>query len=289
MVKRGCTPNSHVISLTSNAFSTFLQSIVMAQHRLSQYLNRSAQIFLTSASKMIRMEGANPVSRAPKVLFSFNSPEEVQGFATGCDGDIGGLSTTHLDLETSSKINESIGRTATGRFWGEMRLGVKPGMEGKIRSGYAGLRNKKRPTLFGNITEDVSMHAYLALRVRVGGDPKTRNSFFANIQTNGPMSSDLWQHRIYFQRHDNSWEDVYLPFENFVRTNSGELSENQIAMARDGIRSIGISILGGNSGISGHYELGIDSIRIVNEEDVIRTSPGEKLPPLEYHNVNQEP
>ncbi|KAH0585076.1 hypothetical protein H2248_008338 [Termitomyces sp. 'cryptogamus'] len=261
----------------------------MAQHRLSQYLNRSAQIFLTSASKMIRMEGANPVSRAPKVLFSFNSPEEVQGFATGCDGDIGGLSTTHLDLETSSKINESIGRTATGRFWGEMRLGVKPGMEGKIRSGYAGLRNKKRPTLFGNITEDVSMHAYLALRVRVGGDPKTRNSFFANIQTNGPMSSDLWQHRIYFQRHDNSWEDVYLPFENFVRTNSGELSENQIAMARDGIRSIGISILGGNSGISGHYELGIDSIRIVNEEDVIRTSPGEKLPPLEYHNVNQEP
>lgn len=48
-------------------------------------------------------------------------------------------------------------------------------------------------------------------------------------------------------------------------------------MGREGIRSIGISILGGNSGISGHYELGIDSIRVVNEEDVIRTSPGQLI------------
>ncbi|KAG6868066.1 hypothetical protein C0993_007853 [Termitomyces sp. T159_Od127] len=206
------------------------------------------------------MQGADPVSRAPRVLFTFNSPEDIHDFATGCDGDIGGLSTTHLDLETSPEINKTIGRTATGKFWGEMRLGVKTGMEEKMRSGYAGFRNKKRPSLFGNITEDVSM---------------IRTSFFANIQTNGPVSSDLWQHRIYFQRNDNSWEDVYLPFENFVRTNSGELSENQIAMARDGIRSIGISILGGNSGISGHYELGIDSIRVENEENVIRTAPGE--------------
>lgn len=39
-------------------------------------------------------------------------------------------------------------------------------------------------------------------------------------------------------------------------------------MMRERIRSVGISILGGNSGFSGKYELGIDHIRIVNEEDV---------------------
>lgn len=39
-------------------------------------------------------------------------------------------------------------------------------------------------------------------------------------------------------------------------------------MYREKVRSIGISLLGGNSGAAGKYELGIDSIRIVNDEDM---------------------
>jgi len=39
-------------------------------------------------------------------------------------------------------------------------------------------------------------------------------------------------------------------------------------MLRERVRSVGISLLGGNSGVEGKYELGIDSIRLVNEEDV---------------------
>ncbi|KAG5645534.1 hypothetical protein DXG03_005809 [Asterophora parasitica] len=193
---------------------------------------------------VLRMKGADTISRAPRTLFKFNTPEEIKLFATGCDGDIGGTSTVNLGLEDSLEVNKLVGQQATGKFWGEMRLGVKSGLEGKLRGGYAGFRNKARPTLFGDITEDVSSHEYLALRVRIGGDPRTRTSF--------------------------------------VRTNSGELSEDQIKMYREKIRSIGISLLGGNSGSAGHYELGIDSIRIVNEEDVIRTPPGETLPPLEH-------
>lgn len=39
-------------------------------------------------------------------------------------------------------------------------------------------------------------------------------------------------------------------------------------MYREKVRSIGISLLGGNSGGAGKYELGIDSIRLVNDEDM---------------------
>jgi NADH dehydrogenase [ubiquinone] 1 alpha subcomplex assembly factor 1 len=39
-------------------------------------------------------------------------------------------------------------------------------------------------------------------------------------------------------------------------------------MYREKVKSIGISILGGNSGVGGQYELGIESIRAVNESDV---------------------
>ena len=39
-------------------------------------------------------------------------------------------------------------------------------------------------------------------------------------------------------------------------------------MNREKVRTIGISFLGGNSGFAGPYELGVDSIRAVNAEDV---------------------
>lgn len=88
------------------------------------------------------MKGTDAPSRAPKTLFTFNNAEDIQKFATGCDGDIGGLSTVNLTVEERPEINQSIGKPATGLFWGEMRLKVKPGMEKKIRGGYAGFRNK---------------------------------------------------------------------------------------------------------------------------------------------------
>jgi len=40
-------------------------------------------------------------------------------------------------------------------------------------------------------------------------------------------------------------------------------------MYKERIRSVGISLLGGNSGVEGPYELGIDSVRAVNEEDAV--------------------
>lgn len=43
-------------------------------------------------------------------------------------------------------------------------------------------------------------------------------------------------------------------------------------MYRERIRTVGISLLGGNSGVEGPYELGIDSVSAVNVEDVSDTS-----------------
>lgn len=59
-----------------------------------------------------------------------------------------------------------------------------------------------------------------------------------------------------------------IPFDAFVLTNVGEVSYDQIQMYRERVRTVGVSLLGGNSGVEGPYELGIDSIYAVNEEDV---------------------
>jgi len=53
-----------------------------------------------------------------------------------------------------------------------------------------------------------------------------------------------------------------------VMTKAGTINTQPVSMLRERIRSVGISLLGGNSGIEGPYELGIDEVRAVNEEDV---------------------
>jgi NADH dehydrogenase [ubiquinone] 1 alpha subcomplex assembly factor 1 len=88
------------------------------------------------------MQGAEAPSRLPKALFTFNTQADLQQFATGCDSDIGGSSTVHLDLNKSEAQNAGTEKKATAKFWGEMKLGVKPGLEGTVRAGYAGFRNK---------------------------------------------------------------------------------------------------------------------------------------------------
>ncbi|KAH7884685.1 complex I intermediate-associated protein CIA30 [Phlebopus sp. FC_14] len=235
-----------------------------------EYLNRSTKYLVDNSVKILRMEGAEMRSRAPIPLLNFNSHEDMKQFATGCDADIGGTSTMKFELDESPERNKGSGSAATARFWGDMRLAVRPEMQGKIRGGYAGFRSKARPSLFGEICYDVSGHEFLALRLRLGGDPRLRNSYYVNLQTDGPVTTDLWQHRLYFKRTDGGWEDIFIPFGNFILTNTGELVPDQIMMFRERIRTIGISLLGGNSGVSGSYDLGIHSIQAVNEEDVTK-------------------
>ncbi|KAF4596403.1 hypothetical protein EYR38_007783 [Pleurotus pulmonarius] len=313
---------------------------------------------------VLLMQGADAPSRAPRSLFTFNTPQDISQFATGSDSDIGGFSTVNFDFVEDESVNGPIGRVnrptppsskdvpqlpvGTARFWGKMSLRIpstpaanKPRI---TRSGYAGFRNKARPSLFGNITEDLSSHDYLALRLRPSGNPITRTSYFVNIQTEDDIGMgigglgggmEVWQHRLMFKNQDvpeeellqvkdGGWEELYvriicvlslplnsfhslkIPFNNFVLTHAGEIVDSPTSSSpsdsashssspdtspdsyqqpsspsfqslqskptirREKVKSIGISILGGNSGVEGRYELGIDEIRAVNDEDVRR-------------------
>lgn len=223
-------------------------------------INRTAQVLRDNTARIVRMEGVTP-DTSPRTLFSFHTPEDLRQYALGSDADLGGNSSAHLEHHPDGYA----------RFWGEMRLDVKAGLEGKLRPGYAGFRNKSRPTLFGQVYDDLSLHKYLALRVRGAGEPHTRNSYFVNLQTDGPVQTDLWQHRLYFQT-DGDWEDIMIPLSDFVLTNQGDLVQHQVKMMSEKVRTIGISILGGKSRTQGKYELGIESIRAVNEEPRVEAS-----------------
>lgn len=139
---------------------------------------------------------------------------------------------------------------------------------------------QNRPTLFGLQTWDTSLHPFLAFRIRnsiarttppspvppstfglTGGnfaalspEEKAKISlgygveeplgpkFFINVQTDGPVTSDLFQHRLWFDpAAADEWQTVVLPLERFLLLNTGTLSTNQLSMMREAIRTVGIS------------------------------------------------
>ena len=52
--------------------------------------------------------------------------------------------------------------------------------------------------------------------------------------------------------------------DGFVMTKAGTINTQPVSMLRERIRSVGISLLGCNSGVEGPYELGIDGVRAVD-------------------------
>lgn len=94
------------------------------------------------------MEGADEPSRLPRTLFTMNSTQDMQGFLAGCDADNGGTSTMNLELDHSTEIHPIV-RKPTARFFGQMRLQVKPGSK-LSRGGYAAFKSKVSAVCIAN-------------------------------------------------------------------------------------------------------------------------------------------
>ncbi|SCV70176.1 BQ2448_1570 [Microbotryum intermedium] len=222
------------------------------------YLNRSIEHLRDRSAEVFR---AQPFHMNGSVLplVTMKSNEDLRQFIKGCDADLGGKSIVNLDLGPEGK----------GRFWGSLSNELHTGRrkEGVIeRGGYAGFRTKQRTTLFGTRFWDTGLHDFLRLRVKNSGDGMR---YFVNIQTDGPVRSDLFQHRLWLPSPSSpeaphEWCDVLIPFDDFALTNSGDMSELQIEMYRAKVRTVGISVLGPRQG---RYELGIESIDAVSLDE----------------------
>lgn len=203
--------------------------------------------------------GGEPALR-PLPIFELTRPSDLEQFAIGSDADVGGLSTVQLAIEEGSGSGSGSDMRPRGVFRGVLKNELGPTAEkaGVIkRGGYAGFRTKVRKMLLGEQTWNADHHQFLRLRVRNSGDEM---KYYVNIQTEGPISTDIFQHRLWLGKV-GEWEDVLIPFSNFALTNKGEVMKNQFEMPRDEIRTIGISVLEK----PGVYELGLEKVDCVSE------------------------
>ncbi|EJT50907.1 hypothetical protein A1Q1_07880 [Trichosporon asahii var. asahii CBS 2479] len=156
--------------------------------------------------------------------------------------------------------HEEKGKPSHASFHGILSLNVPAEHRGKIRTGYAAFRNRKRQTLMGEETWDLDRYTHLRVELAYRGWDVWRSRWVCNLQTDGPVRSDLFQHRLDLPSEYASKEPtpmsplkctglnfttVHLPLDGFVLTNSGQTSEKQIKMMQNKIRTIGFALLGG--------------------------------------------
>ncbi|KAF9975925.1 hypothetical protein BGZ73_000214 [Actinomortierella ambigua] len=210
------------------------------------FVRRSLDILKSETTKVVKMDISQRKKELP--MAALRTQEDLKGWLVGCDRDIGGFSDAHLEITKEGK----------GRFYGNLSLDL-PTNEGVEKSGYAGIRTRTRPgSMFGTPVWDTVLYEYLQLKVK--GDNR---KYFVNIQTDGVVSTDLYQHRL-FLKTPGEWEKVLIPFKEFILTNQGFVQEDQIEMFRERVKNVGISII---DRTPGPFELQIESISAVNAED----------------------
>jgi NADH dehydrogenase [ubiquinone] 1 alpha subcomplex assembly factor 1 len=150
----------------------------------------------------------------PITIYSFNSNlppvnQEID-LVSGSDIDIGGYTTAKftpvpISSESSSSSSTLHGLptpppspTSTGSstpnsvlshiaFHGTMSLKVPPQYADKVKAGYAGMRNRRRTTLFGEDTWDLGSYTHIKVVVAYRGWEGWRNRWYCNVQTDGPI------------------------------------------------------------------------------------------------------
>lgn len=160
------------------------------------------------------------------------------------DQTVGGFSEAYIDqmpADPKSKVPPHI------RFHGDISTKLPHDRPDVLRTGYAAFRNQDRGrTLFGELFWNVEPYSYLALRVKSDG-----RKYFVNIQTDSIVESDIHQHRLTTKNHKGAaspdspaqWETVLIRLHDFVRTNTGFITEPQSEMLRQKVKSFGIGLI----------------------------------------------
>ncbi|PVG04109.1 NADH:ubiquinone oxidoreductase complex I intermediate-associated protein 30 [Serendipita vermifera] len=196
-----------------------------------------------------------------KTLYKFQDQADVDKWVHGSDAASGGLSTSNFDLAFDG-----------ARFHGNLSLRVKPEYEGIYRGGFAGIRTRARTSMFGKIYDNISMYNYIGVRARAGQAPNIRDAWYLNIRTASMSPSHVWQHRLFFRSRDSDFEELILPLDQFGYTAAGNMVESVDEMNKESVEMIGISLLGGNAGLQGPYDLVLDEIWATNDPDAPRNS-----------------
>jgi NADH dehydrogenase [ubiquinone] 1 alpha subcomplex assembly factor 1 len=215
---------------------------------------------LTNAA--LKLEGLRSPSK-PFRLIHFDQPEDLERCKKMSDKDIGGFSTVGFDYHPVTQTEPP-----HVRFHGTISTQLPQNQPHIQRTGYAGWRTLDRgSTIFGKSLWDVSMYGFLAIQFKSDG-----RKYFLNVQTESIVPTDIHQHLLH-SKTPGEWETILIKWNEFVRTNHGQVVEPQREMLTQKVRTLGISLI---DRIPGPYDLSISKMwatNATNEDEFLNSAP----------------
>ncbi|KAI5803387.1 complex I intermediate-associated protein 30-domain-containing protein [Peziza echinospora] len=198
-----------------------------------------------ATTRAVTMEGVTgKFSDLP--LATFHTPADLTETKLICDSDDSGFSSASLTFVPATPTDPP-----HALFKGHISLDLPPNRPDIQRSGYAAFRTIEPGwSIWGKQFWDIDPYTYLALRVKSDG-----SRYHVNLQTDGIVPTDIHQHRLVTERN-GEWEDVYIPFHDFVRTNHGQVVRPR-DLLRSKVRTVGIGLI---DRVPGPFELAIEKI-----------------------------
>jgi len=256
----------------------------MALARWGQALQRSMAALRSESARIMRMEVTSERTEGAQLLYRIATPQDAAQVATGSDSDIGGLSRCQFSLESEARddgaprtfgrfygtISSQVPRGARLERSGyaAFRNVKRPrlfSVEGWDTTMHPYLAIKVRNRLARATEEAPAPGASLRAALQTqdgtgstlaravealgcsasGAASPTPPLFYVNVQTDGPVTTDLYQHRLQLDERvgPDAWQTITIPLDAFVLTNTGVVSDVQVSMLRDKVLTVGVSVL----------------------------------------------
>ncbi|KAJ8774129.1 hypothetical protein K2173_009560 [Erythroxylum novogranatense] len=188
------------------------------------------QASLNATKKALTWNVEDLIPPSEKLIFNFNSKDELKRWHLYSDSEYGGLSSTSLEITDA-------GNGLKGVFSGNLSSDVAEGSQWKItRSGFCGMRSKKFDGFI-----DLDAYDTIALKLKGDGRCYISTIYTENwVNSPGQQEDNSWQAFI-FAPKDN-WYIVKLPIARYLPTWRGNVIDAEMEMSQSRILGMSLSV-----------------------------------------------
>ncbi|KAF3327016.1 putative complex I intermediate-associated protein 30 isoform X1 [Carex littledalei] len=191
-----------------------------------------------------------------KVVFHFNSKDQIKRWHLYSDSELGGLSSASLEIPDTDS-----GAPLTGVFSGNLSLDLDEASTWRMkRSGFCGMRSKR----FDGF---IDLDSYDTIAMRLCGDGRCYISTIYTenwVNSPGQLEDNSWQAFVYVPK--DTWHITKIPLDRYLPTWRGNVINAKLEMNPSRIVGMALSVNaeGGVPGAKtgpGDFRLEIDWIK----------------------------
>ncbi|WCJ39348.1 NADH:ubiquinone oxidoreductase intermediate-associated protein 30 [Euphorbia peplus] len=199
---------------------------------------------------------------AERVIFNFNSKDELKKWHLYSDSEYGGLSSASLEIKDP-------GNGLKGVFAGNLSLDLSEDSKWNItRSGFSGMRSKKFDGFI-----DLDPYDTIAMKIKGDGRCYITTIYTENwVNSPGQMEDNSWQAFVFVPK--DQWYIAKIPLARYLPTWRGNIIDSNMEMNPSRILGMSLSVNAGTGHVQGaksgpgDFRLEIDWIKGLRTDQV---------------------